>query len=70
MALEMQAVEQGPEEGVELALAKVAMEAVAAAAPEAAVAAIREELLSTDCIVYVVKDVVRIINYVLYICSV
>jgi hypothetical protein len=49
MALEMQAVEQGPEEGVELALAKVAMEAVAAAALEAAVAAIREELLTVLC---------------------
>ena len=41
MALEMQAVEQGPVEGVELALARQVMEA-AVAAPEAVVA-IRED---------------------------
>jgi hypothetical protein len=38
MALEMQGVEQGAVEGVELALAKAAMEEAAVVAPEAAVA--------------------------------
>ena len=42
MALEMQAVEQGAAEEVELALDRVAMEVAVAAAPEAVVAAIRE----------------------------